>query len=759
MREWQGRQPESAAPGGCRGAAASGNSGCVSARQNLYSHCCAVIPVPLVEALYPVKKPVVLFSLTAASFLPAVARLAGSGLAEPVGLLSDLALGGLVFCLALAAPAWLRVVLVLLWALFQATAVELFAAMQRLPTWQDLHYLADAEFMRASTAGLKLARPVFVGLQLLAALALCVLPARLVRPPLLGRGLLVLLAVLLVQGPVSRHFDEQPVAARYNPLHWFVEDALLSLLREEPGPMGVEALPPTLRALDLDGDRLIGAGRAKNVLIVVLEGATGLYHPEIRRAMGVGLESFDMSELARATARGMLIPDFTVHSHQTIRGLYAALCGDFSKLSWDTPKAFELLADPARAEQCLPARLADQGWSTHFLQGAGLQFMGKDKVMPAIGFGEVHGSEWFTEPNPFPFEWGASDEVFFRGARQYVKRLQDGKKPWLLTLLTVGTHQPYAVPDALAARYPSRKIATVAEMDRTVAAFIDGLRRDGVLEDTLVIVTSDESHGSDLADWVSSWGLGIVLAPEQEQLPRVKNGGYGLVDLSASVLDYLGLDIPAATVGRSLFRDYQTARDMVSYTGSKLRWVTADGLRYECTDNGSCRVGAAASILGNAPADFHRDRQGGGALIFPIARTLDNRLTAGQATRTLQFASGELRSLPEKVTNEWNDNLIGAQYLDFPARSTVHVSVRVKAVRAAAEGINLNLRIKQWEIDTNDIPFANFPVLHAGDEGRVEFSFYNVKRRQSFSFFLVGEGRDAQVRLDDFSIRVDRRSV
>ena len=133
---------------------------------------------PLVEAFGPVKKNVVLFILLAASFLPAVARLAGSGLGEPVGLLSDLALGGLVFCLALAAPPWLRVGLVLFWALFQATAVELFAAMQRLPTWQDLHYLADAEFMRASTAGLKLARPVFVGLQLLAALALCLLPVR-----------------------------------------------------------------------------------------------------------------------------------------------------------------------------------------------------------------------------------------------------------------------------------------------------------------------------------------------------------------------------------------------------------------------------------------------------------------------------------------------------------------------------------------------------------------------------------------------------
>ncbi len=663
------------------------------------------------------KKKSVLFLLLAASFLPAVARLAGSGLGEPVGLVSDLALGGLVFCLALAAPAWLRVGLVLFWALFQVTAVELFAAMQRLPTWQDLHYLADAEFMRASTAGLKLARPVFVGLQLLAALALCVLPVRLARPSLLGRGILVLLVVLLVQVPVSRHFDEQSVAARYNPLHWFVEDAALSLLREEPGPMGEEALPPALRTLDLDGARLIGAGRAKNVLIVVLEGATGLYHPEIRRAMGVGLESFDMSELARATARGMLIPDFTVHSHQTIRGLYAALCGDFSKLSWDMPKAFELLADPARAEQCLPARLADNGWSTHFLQGAGLQFMGKDKVMPAIGFDEVHGSEWFTEANPFPFEWGTTDEVFFRGARQYVKRLQGAKKPWMLTLLTVGTHQPYAVPDAIAARYPSRKIATVAEMDRAVTAFIDGLRRDGVLRDTLVIVTSDESHGSDVADWVSSWGLGIVLAPEQQQLPRLKSGGYGLVDLSASVLDYLGLEIPAATVGRSLFRDYEKGRDMISFTGSKLRWVTADGLRYECTENGSCRVGAAGSILGNAPEDFGRDRSGRRRPHLPHCPHPGQSAHRRPATRTLQFASGELRSLPEKVTNEWNDNLIGAQYLDFPARSTVHVSVRVKAVRAAAEGINLNLRIKQWEIDTNDIPFANFPVLHAGDEG------------------------------------------
>ncbi len=180
----------------------------------------------------------------------------------------------------------------------------------------------------------------------------------------------------------------------------------------------------------------------------------------------------------------MLIPDFTVHSHQrqTIRGLYAALCGDFNKLSWDMPKAFGCPPTrPAPNSACPPVWPTTAG--RPLLQGAGLQFMGKDKVMPAIGFDEVHGSEWFTEANPFRSSGVPRTRSFSAGARQYVKRLQ-GEKPWMLTLLTVGTHQPYAVPDAIAARYPSRKIATVAEMDRAVTAFNRRPARDGVLRDT-----------------------------------------------------------------------------------------------------------------------------------------------------------------------------------------------------------------------------------------------------------------------------------
>lgn len=53
-----------------------------------------------------------------------------------------------------------------------------------------------------------------------------------------------------------------------------------------------------------------------------------------------------------------------------------------------------------------------------------------------------------------------------------------------------------------------------------------------------MVITSDESHGIDGVRLSSSWGFNLMLAPEQEQLPKVKSGVYGHVDLSPSILDY-----------------------------------------------------------------------------------------------------------------------------------------------------------------------------------------------------------------------------
>jgi hypothetical protein len=690
-------------------------------------------------------------------FIPAIWRLYDHTLTEPAGLLSDLCLGLLLSVTVMYSPHWLRIILLNSWAFFQIVAQELFSAIQRLPTWQDVHYMLDPTFVENSTAGFHMAVPVLTIALMLTALAACFIPIRRPGRGYLLKGLGVALLLFAAHNSVGRSHDYQSIAARYNPLHWFIVDALAQPLSQDTKKLTIADLPPSLRELDLNGKPLLPKkGTAKNVLIVTLEGIPGMYIPEIREAMHVPGDFDIMQGLVDNTRDAMLVPDFVDHSHQTIRGLYALHCGDFSKFSYDMPKAFELLTNPERAAECLPAQMAAHGWETHYLQGAGLQFMNKDRAMPAMGFQEVHGLEWFTERTNTDFEWGTTDEDFFIGARKYIHTLQAKNKPWLLSLLTVATHQPFAASDELTKKYGSRKAAAIALLDDAVSQFIKGLRQDGIMKDTLVIITSDESHGSEKADWYSSWGLAAVIAPDQEKLPRLQKGSFGMVDFEASILDYLGLPMPPSIIGRSIFREYSTPRDMLSFTSNKLRWHSAAGLRYECSVEGNCRAGKSPSLLGLHPEVFEQDTENTAARLFAITATLDHKLSSNKQKQVLQFASGERRQLPEKIKNEWADNLAGAQYLDFPANSKVHVDIRLKAVKAPESGVQMKLTMRVFEQLVTHIPYPPFPILHEGEEAHVEFDFYNPTILQSFSFHLVGEGKNAEIQLDKFEVTIDR---
>lgn len=687
-------------------------------------------------------------------FLPITWRLLLDGPAQPIGLLSDLALGLLALMLAHLSPSWLRVPIILIWALFQGAAHELYAALHRLPCWQDIHYFLGPTFIKNSTAGFDLASPWQVALMLISAVLAGWIPLQRPKAGYLVKGLALGLALFIIHGVLSDINKEESLAARYNPLHWFLNDALSMPLRTEQKPVQIAELPVGLRQIDLNGKPLIQKGRAKNVLIVVMEGITGLYYPEIRETMGIGPGPIEMKGLEGNTQKAMLIPDFVTHSHQTIRGLYSILCGDISELSFKTPKAFDMLEVPEQAQECLPAQMAKNGWETHFLQGSSLTFMSKDKVMPNIGFQAVFGNEWFGDPEEDSFEWGVTDSIFFKGARKYISGLQAKEQPWMLTLLTVGTHQPYSVPDEIAGQYPSRKDAAVVMLDDAVSQFIKELKQDGVLDNTLVILTSDESHGHELAEWVSSWGIGVIMAPEQDQLPRIHQDTFALMDITASVLDYFHLQFPATVIGRSFFRDYADPREMVAYTAGKLRWHTSQDLLYECTQGDGCMVGKAKSLLGFPAEDLAADKENLGPWLFSAASTLDNKLIAGTDTRLRRFASGEIRNLPRKIRNEWADNLVGAQYLDFPANSKVHVSIRVKAIQAQENGIQLKLTLREWENLVTDITYSDFPLLYANEETLVEFEFDNPQLRQAFSFHLTGEGIQSSIQIKEFNVTV-----
>ncbi|MGF6391163.1 LTA synthase family protein [Pseudomonas plecoglossicida] len=689
--------------------------------------------------------------------LPLAAR-ALLGWSNPLGYLSDLAIGSLLALVLHRRAWWLTLPVLLVWALLWVASAELVSAVGRLPTSADLVYLVDPQFMENSTGG-GLAHPWLPWLLAVALLGWVTTAwrSRGKQAQPLPRWALAIPALLF-----GLHWGSQQLAPsdadqwrQYNLSHQLLSAGVGDLQRralvwtghEQP----ITPMPTIgLTLADLNGHKLLTApGSARNLLVITVEGIPGAYVRPNRQALNSRFDEELMPNLSRWAERGMNTPDYVLHTHQTIRGLYAMLCGDYDKLANGTPKGMELLTQQQRNLACLPAQLRQAGFSTHYLQGAGLRFMAKDRIMPHIGFDSVHGQEWFRNENYLEFPWGKDDRAFFEGALDYVGQLRQQDRPWMLTLLTVGTHQPYSAPADYLARYDTAKQAAVAYLDDALGAFLDNLERQGVLKDTLVIVTSDESHGIDGVRLASSWGFNLMLAPEQTQLPHLKQGTYGHIDLATSLLDYFALPIPAALGGRSLLRDYDSGREMISYTNGMLRYHDGQGVLTECDFQQRCRRYASQGFIADqarylGPAD---DRTG--PQLTALAVALDQSLLHTHLNLRYQFGGPSAIPLQARIRDDWADNLIGAQYLEMPEGS--HTRVRVK-VRALDRQHVAYIQLKAKELE-QDVPLGLPEEIRvtADEPLEMEFGFDNPTVRKAFSFHLLGYG-GGEVEISDFSV-------
>ncbi|WP_260958387.1 LTA synthase family protein [Pseudomonas citri] len=700
-----------------------------------------------------------LIALTGCVLLVPMGLRLALGWSDPLGYLSDLGIGGLLVALLQRRAWWLTLPVLLAWSALTLATVELVSAVGRMPTPADARYLIDPQFVENSSGG-GFAHPWLAALQL-AALGVWLIvqwASRAQPTPRLPRhawalSVLLLLAHGALQSWRPTEADQWNV---FNLPHQLITTGIAAGQDQARQWIEGDAVEPApamagLTRLDLAGEPLLAApGRARNVLVIALEGIPGAYVEANRKALNSRYQENLMPNLSAWAERGMNTPDYVLHSHQTIRGLYAMLCGDYDKLDDGTPKGVEMLNQTQRNQACLPAQLRQQGFSTHFLQGAGLRFMAKDRIMPHIGFDTTLGMEWFTRPNYLEFPWGKDDKAFFEGALEYVGQLQKADKPWMLTLLTVGTHQPYSAPDEYLQRYDTAKQAAVGYLDDALQSFLAALERQGILENTLVVITSDESHGIDDVRLASSWGFNLTLAPEP--LPTLKAGTYGHVDLTASILDYFGFAVPTSLSGRSLFRDYPTGREIMSFTNGKLRYHDGKGTLTECDFLQHCRDYRSEGFLADRAVyagqySGHRAR-----LIDARATALGQTLLGTPQNQHYQFGSTEKIPLAAQATNDWTDNLIGAQYLEMPQGSQTRVSLTIRALEATPAAY-ISLKAKEFErevpmgLPTNVAVTPEQPLV-------MDIRFDNPQPRKAFSFHLLGHGSGA-IEISDFSVVIE----
>lgn len=346
-----------------------------------------------------------------------------------------------------------------------------------------------------------------------------------------------------------------------------------------------------------------------NVLLIMIEGMSGGYFPSLSR-----YHNLDPTVELESLEANLLSHGFRVYRNalsmerQTDRGTFAILCGEYPDFRRQSRKMIDVAEDRVVVD-CMPGRLRERGYRTAYWQAAPLDYMQKGEFMPRVGFSDVTGAEVFSGPEREVEGWGPPDPAYFDNIAKRIRALDSKPSPWLVTLLNVGTHHPFntgeeseeqesdgelSAEDITPKPQQARRKA-MKTMEESLNRFLDGLASDGILEDTLVIITSDESGGFIRKDHESlplnsNVGALAVRPPDRDSLERYADRDQivAQIDIPPTILDVTGLSKKAGDmIGRSLLvsqQDHQ--RDLLladTYTGLKY-FLRESGQLLSCSE-------------------------------------------------------------------------------------------------------------------------------------------------------------------------------
>lgn len=244
-----------------------------------------------------------------------------------------------------------------------------------------------------------------------------------------------------------------------------------------------------------------------NVLLVFMEGISN-----------ANINEREMPNLTKLKENNLSFDRYFGNALITANGLYSSLTGDYPNIFSRELKWEQLTPQSEQLNNSIASKLLEKGYQTTFMQNAPLTYMKKDTVLPMLGFKKVIGDQDFTGFAHSRNSWGVDDRTIFKNALDVMED-QDKGKPWFMSLLTTGTHSPYNVPtDYQPSMQPTRSRA-IHYLDYSMNELIDELDDRGILNNTVVILTSDESRATLTENPVKSqlslhWLPMIVIHPE-----------------------------------------------------------------------------------------------------------------------------------------------------------------------------------------------------------------------------------------------------
>lgn len=293
-----------------------------------------------------------------------------------------------------------------------------------------------------------------------------------------------------------------------------------------------------------------GKFRPDNVVIIILESftkeASGKLNTKLENGKYKGYTPF----LDSLMNESLYFTNAYANGRKSIDALPAILS---SISASQTP--FILANSSGKKVESLASCLKKKGYETYFFHGSHNATMGFADFCKSADVDRYFGLNEYPAGKDFDGTWGIFDEPYLNYMAQ---KLDEGKKPFLSTVFTLSSHNPYVVPEKYQNKFSKGTHGiheTIQYTDFALRQFFKTASTKSWYNNTLFVITADHSITAwhkEYATSANAFAIPLIFYAPGKNLKGKREERVQQIDIFPTVLSYLNYEDKFMSAGHNL---------------------------------------------------------------------------------------------------------------------------------------------------------------------------------------------------------------
>jgi phosphoglycerol transferase MdoB-like AlkP superfamily enzyme len=289
-----------------------------------------------------------------------------------------------------------------------------------------------------------------------------------------------------------------------------------------------------------------------NVVIIILESMAREFWGSMNKDVAIpGFKSYTPF-LDSLSNNSLIFTNAYATGRQSIHAMSSILAGipTFQTAFTSSPYAKQKI-------QSIVSICDSLGYQTSFFHGAANGSMGFQGFGNILGFKNYYGRNEYNNEQDFDGVWGIWDEKFF----QFMgKTISTQKQPFMATLFTLSSHDPYQMPEKYKTRFTGGPLVIdkcVQYTDQSLREFFNYAKTQPWYSNTIFVITADHTSQTYYPEYskpINRFAVPILFysANPAYALKGVRTDVASQMDIYPTLADLVGYHKPFRSWGRSL---------------------------------------------------------------------------------------------------------------------------------------------------------------------------------------------------------------